>query len=177
MIFQRAVEDASLQRASLQFQRGEWQAALDSLEPLRARPLLSGLTRRRAAELYFRLGEDQKAHRLLVGQKFHPEDPADERLKALAAHCQRAEALIRQADQAKSPEQRYRLTRRAQQELPQAPHVLQRLVKEELALLLRQPESEAASRFETDYTQLRVAAPKLAAQVRTEAEALAGEVR
>lgn len=177
MVSQRAVEEGALRRATSHFQRGEWQATLDALEPLRIRPLLSGVTRRQAAELYFRLGEDQKAHRILIGQKFHADDPADTHLKSLATKCQSAETLIRQADQSQNLRQRYELTRRAQAELPEAPRVLQRVVQAELALMLRDPKSEAATRFETDYTQLRVAAPQLANQVRSQAEAMAGEVR
>lgn len=177
MVAQRAAETGPLRRANAHLQRGEWYAALASLEPLRSRPLLSGLARRQAAELYLRLGEDQKGHQLLIGQKFHPNDPADARLKALATRCQRAEALIRQANQTKSLEQRYELTRQAQDEMPESPRVLQQLVRVELALMLKDPKSAAGSRFEPDYTQLRLAAPPLADQVRTEAEAMAGEVR
>jgi hypothetical protein len=174
---QRNAEEGVLRRATAQFQHGEWQAATATLEPLHRRSLLSVPARRRAAELYFRLGEDQKGHRLLLGLKFQANDPTDARLKEWVVRSQRAEALIRRANGMKSPLQRFELTKQAHDELPEAPHVLQRLVREELALMLKDPKSEAASRFEEDYTQLRLAAPQLATEVRSEAEALAGEVR
>ncbi|HTE20124.1 MAG TPA: hypothetical protein VK689_17305, partial [Armatimonadota bacterium] len=65
----RAGEDALLGRARAQMARGELEAVDASLEPLRRRPLLSGEGRRGAAELYLRLGDDHKAHTLLLGQR------------------------------------------------------------------------------------------------------------
>lgn len=174
---QRNAEEGVLRQAMAQFRRGEWQAASATLEPLHRRSLLSGPTRRQAAELYFRLGDDQKGHRLLLGLKFQPNDAADTRLKEWVVRSQRAEALIRRANGTKNPNQRFELTKQAHDELPEAPHVLQRLVREELALMLKDQKSEAAARFEEDYTQLRLAAPQLASEVRSEAEALVGEVR
>src|SRR5205814_9730533 len=110
----------------------EPEAALATLTPLSRRLFLSREARRRAAGLYFRLGADQEAHALLLGQPFNERDPEDLRLREWSGRCQRAAALLRRAGQSADPAERVRLARAAHAGLPDAPGVLQWLVHEEL---------------------------------------------
>ena len=164
----RAGEDALLGRARAQMARGELEAVGATLEPLRRRPLLSGEGRRGAAELYLRLGEDHKAHSLLVGQRPDPRDPRDRRLQELSARCQRAAALLHRADRSRDPEERVLLARAAYRELPEAPRVLQRVVMEELLAVAktRDPGHNAAG--QQAYAELKQKAPGLAAELKRE---------
>lgn len=176
LVLWRSGEDALVARAAAQLRAGEWEASLATLQTLRRRPLLSSEGRRRGAELFFRLGEDQDGHTLLKGQRFDEKDPEDRRLKELTSRNLRAARLLEQAERARDPEDRLRLVRSAQIELPEAPRVLQRVVLEELAdVTAARSEAEAQKRVEEyleDYAELRRKAPSLAAAVKERHEEL-----
>lgn len=174
---QRSAEAKVLSTVAAQMERGQWETARETLAALRSRRFLSGNARRLAAGFYFRLGEDRSGHELLGAAQFDPDNPEDVRLRELAARCQRAAALVARAEKASSPAGRLKLLREAQVELPESPLLLQRIVREELAEMVGATKSDPAAmaRFEEDYTQLRIAAPKLAAELRKEAAALAGK--
>lgn len=175
---QRAAEEKVLSRAAAQMEQGRWEAARTTLNELRSRRFLSGSARHQGAALYFRLGEDRTAHTLLGPTRFDASDPRDVRLRDLAARCQRASALVKKSETATQPQDRLRLLREAQDELPESPHLLQRVVREELSAMLNGEETDPqeTARFEEDYTQLRIAAPELAAEVRSEITALTGRM-
>jgi hypothetical protein len=177
MVQQQRFEDGVLARTEAGLSDGKWEAALAAFEPLASRRFLSSSARRRGAAVAFRLGEDRTGHRLLRGQRFDSKDPADARLSDLANRSLRAAALMRKADEAKSPSERVRLLRQAREELPESPRLLQRTAREELVLSVRDAKSPAGVWFEEDYMQLRLAAPKLAAELQREAQSMAGEVR
>jgi hypothetical protein len=164
----RATADSVIARAASHLERGEAEAASDALGSLPVRVLLSRDARRRAAALFFRLGEDRKGHALLLGEKLSERDPEDRHLRELSAHCRRAAAVLQQADRSSDPQERLRLARSAQAELPDSPQVLRRVVQEELVLMVRRPGGEPSSAFERDYTALRVKAPRLAAALKRE---------
>ena len=177
MVGQQQAEDAILVHTETALANGRWEEALTALEPLAGRRLLSSNARRRGAEAAFRLGEDRLGHRLLRGQRFDPKDPGDVRVGDLANRSRRAAGLMQRAEAAKDPAERVKLLRQAREELPESPRLLQRTAREELVLSVRTEKSPAGSWFEEDYMQLRLAAPKLAAELQREAQLLAGEVR
>ena len=177
MVGQQQAEEAILTRTEAALAEGKWEAAVTALEPLGNRRLLSSNARRRGAEAAFRLGEDRLGHRLLRGQRFDPKDSGDVRVGDLANRSRRAAGLMQRAEAAKEPAERVRLLRQARKELPESPRLLQRTAREELVLSVRNEKSPAGSWFEEDYMQLRLAAPKLAAELQREAQSMAGEVR
>ncbi|HEU4752530.1 MAG TPA: hypothetical protein VFU47_05425 [Armatimonadota bacterium] len=170
----RYAEDALLRGASAQVESGDLEAALRTLEPLKRQRFLSREGRRRAAALYFRLGEDKSGHALLAGIPFHEGDPEDARLRALAARCQRAASLLKKADAAASPRERLRLTRAARDELPDAPDVLLRVAEAELQAMLHSNDPAQSQAFEEAYTELRRKAPARAAELRRRVQQAVG---
>lgn len=176
----RSGEDLLLSRATQQFQADQWEASLNHLGALQKRPLLSSSGRRKAAELFFRMGEDQHGHALLRGQRFDEKDPEDQALRELTGRCLQAARLLEKADRAKNPVERLRHARAAHQEVPDAPRLLQRVVLEELAALTRarspKEAAELSEAYVQDYAVLRQNAPTLAAEVRRQHEALQGRV-
>jgi len=170
-------EGRVLAAATSELRSGRTEAALDSLDRLWGRRLLSAAARRRAAELYLRLGEDRKAHTFLAGQRPEKDHPADRRLQELSARCQQASHLLARADRSRSPRERVRLLREARLLLPDSPGVLQRLVQEELLLFTRSSDPEDEARFSEAYTELARAAPRRAAEVKRRAQEMlrAGE--
>jgi hypothetical protein len=174
----RYAEDVTLARAAGQLSEGRSEAALHTLAPLKTQRLLSREARRRAAELYFRLGEDKTAHTLLRGVPFREGDPDDKRLRELSARCQTAASLMKRADSGRSPAERVRLVRAAQDELPDAPGVLKRVAEAELQAFIQAKPPASSRSFEEAYAELRDRAPSLAAEVKRQAEqALAREER
>jgi hypothetical protein len=164
----RTAEIRLLDRARAQLDGGDWEAALASLEPLSRRLLLSREARRKGAELLFRLGEDQKAHRLLGPEPFNKRIPEDLLLRERSIACQRAAHFLRKADQSRDPAERVRFTRIAHVELPESPRVLQRLVREELLAMAETGDREYSAGFEKDYAELRRKAPRMADQLKQE---------
>lgn len=176
----QSAEQGLVNRATAQFQAGEWEASLNSLATLQTRPLLSSAGRRRAAELFLRMGEDAHGHALLKGQRFDEQDPEDQKLRELTSRCVRAARLVEKADKSRDPAQRLEYLRAAQLELPDAPRLLQRVTLEELGALTRarSPEeaAELSDAYLQDYAALRQKAPTLAAEVRRRHEALQARV-
>jgi hypothetical protein len=158
----RAQEEGALRQSAARLERGELEGALAALEPLLHRPLLSGGTRRQAAELYLRLGEDSRARDLLRGQRFDAKSADDTRLRDRIDRCRRASELLEQASHTVEPAERVRLVAEARQAVPESPRVLQRLVQEELLAMTRSPAPEASQAFEEGYRELRRKAPGLA---------------
>jgi len=166
LVGSRWAEDRVLSTASANLNLGRWEPALSTLELLRGRKALSPEARRRTAELYFRLGEDSKAHQVLGGMAFDEKSTADQRLRELAGRNQRAASLLRRIDKTTDPIQRLKLARKAQQEVPESAGILQRVVQEELMVLSRGLDSEIAEAFDRDYTDLRAHAPSKADELK-----------
>jgi hypothetical protein len=169
----RQVEEAALSRAQAHFDRRELEAALEALQPFAERELRSSSGRRRAALLFFQLGEDRQAHRMLLLQRPEEKSTEDKLLQEWAARCQRAQNLANKADKLKDAKdfpQRRDLIEAALAETPDAPKLLQRLVEEDLLLMSVSKSDTASEQFSRDYLELRTKAPKLAAQVREGAE-------
>lgn len=162
----RWAEDRVLAAAQQRLESGQWEAALDALAPLQGRRALSREARRRAAEVYFRLGEDRKAHELLVGVPYREDSADDRRLRDLAARNQRAAKLLEQADRSRDPRKRLQLARQAREQLPEAPPILQRVIQEELMVMSRGASAEVSEEFSRDYTDLRAHAPRAADELK-----------
>jgi hypothetical protein len=173
MVGWQSGEDAILQRAAATLERGQPEQALIDLKPLLRRPLLSSSARRRGAALYFRMGQDGRAHTLLRGQRYDGKDAADVELRTLAERCLKAGKALKAADRSNDAMERLRLVRSAQVELPDSPLVLQRVVLEELGALTLAPTPAEAERmteeFLQDYQALRMRAPSLADEVKRKA--------
>jgi len=168
----RTAEESVLRRASAQLEHGSLERALQIVEPLRQNRFLSPGGRRRAAALLFQLGKDREAHGMLRGLKFHSGDPGDMRLRTLSARCQQAAIFLKRADAARDPAERLRWVGQAREELPDAPNVLQRLVKEEVLAMTRGNDPAAEAAFEQDYADLRRRAPAHADAVQREVREL-----
>jgi hypothetical protein len=162
----RQFEEATLIRAQQYFDRRELEAALEALQPFTQREMRSSDARRRAALLFFRLGEDQQAHRLLLLQRPDEKSEEDKTLQEWAARCQRAQNLLNKADKLKDPQARRDQVEAALTESPDAPKLLQRLVEEDLILMSMSKDKAASDQFARDYLELRTKAPKLAKQVK-----------
>jgi hypothetical protein len=169
----REVEETALARAQQHFDRRELEAALEALQPFTRREMRSSGGRRRAALLFFQLGEDRQAHRLLLLQRPDEKSQEDKTLQEWAARCQRAQNYANMADKLKASknfQQRRDLIEAALAETPDAPKLLQRLVEEDLMLMSVSKDPAGAEQFERDYLELRTKAPGLAAQVKEGAE-------
>ena len=163
-------EEAVLQRSQRHFERRELEAALEALQPFTERRQLSESARRRAALLFFQLGEDQQAHRMLLLERPQAKDEADRELQAWAARCQRAQNLVKKADKLTDFRRRRAIIEAALSETPDAPKLLQRLVEEDLMLMTVSKDEVVTEQFQRDYLELRTKAPKLAAKVKEGAE-------
>jgi hypothetical protein len=166
----RWAEDTLLRRAAAQVEQGRLETALETLAPLKRQRLLSREARRRAAALYFRLGEDRTAHTLLRGIPFNSGDPEDQRLRALSARCQRAAALVKRLDRSRDLSERVALIDQARDEVPDNPELLRRQVEELLQAMLQSQSPAREQAFTEAYTELRRKAPGLAASVKERAE-------
>jgi hypothetical protein len=167
----RIAEDAVLNQAQARLDAGHWEDAADSLARFHTGRALSSEGRRRAALLYFRLGEDHKAHELLARVPFRKEDSEDQRLREWSARNQRAAALLQKADSAPDPGKRLELLQKAREEVPEAPGILERVVQVELMVMARTPKAVDEA-FQRDYTELRTTAPRRAAELRRKVEDL-----
>ena len=163
---------ARLDRAEARLRAGAWEAALDELSPISSAGFLSLANQRRAATLLLRMGEDQQAYRLLAARPLRWNEPDDMVARDLAARCYTASVLRRQSEELREPAERLRLARSAREALPEAPRVLEWVVREELLAMTRGMKTEEKA-FERDYALLRRAAPRLADAVKEKvAEAL-----
>ena len=164
-----------LDRAEARLRASEWEAALAELKPITQARFLSMPTQRRAATLLLRLGEDQQAYTLLAARPLRPNDSADATARELAARCYTASVLRRQADASPNVRERLRLARAARQALPEAPRVLEWVVRMEVMAMAGGVKEEEPA-FERDYAVLRHGAPVLADSVKQAvAEALRGQ--
>lgn len=164
-----------LDRAEAQLQDAKWEAALAALQPVTQTPFLSLTNQRRAATLLFRLGEDQQAYTLLAARPLRPNDPADATARDLAARCYTSSVLRRQADTSRDSATRLRLARAARKALPEAPRVLEWVVREEVLAMVGGANEEQA--FERDYATLRLGAPVLADRVKQAVAAAQAQTR
>lgn len=144
----------------------QWEASGNALGGLDGRRFVSRRARWDAAELYFRLGEDRKAHQMLAGIPFHEGDARDREMRELSSRNLRASSLLSQAETAPDVLGRLRLIRKARNEVPESPAILARLVQEELLAITHGGETEEQGAFESDYTLLRRAAPRAAAELK-----------
>jgi hypothetical protein len=167
----RLAEERVLARASEHLAAGHLDAAMASLSPLKGRRFLSREAARRAASLYFRLGEDHTAHSFLRGQPFSETDPEDIRLRELSARCQRATSLLKQAEESPDPLESARLAREALRELPDSPRVLQWVAREEMLAMAATGDPAREKEFERAYTELRRRAPSFADALKREVDA------
>jgi hypothetical protein len=170
----RAGEESLLDAAAAHLRQGQPEAALGPLARLRDRRFLFVSTRRRAAVLYFRLGEDKEALRMLAGQKFDADDPNDLQLRQLSSKCLRAGKLLRQADGSRDPAERVTLVRKAVEEVPDSPRLLERAVQEELLAMTVPNGPDVDQEFSEDYAALRRKAPGLAKQLGLRVRGLMG---
>jgi hypothetical protein len=168
MVSARAGEGRIIQAAQARLDRGESEAALGALEPLWRRPLPSRASRRRAAEIYFRLGEDKKGLAMLADQPFSDRNAGDAHLRALSARCQRAALLVSEASGSKDSAARLRLFRAAAEEVPESPRVLHYLVREEWLASAFGDDPAVDRAFRDDYLQLRQMAPRLSDALQAE---------
>lgn len=169
----RGFEESVLARAQQHFQRRELEAALEALQPFTDRRMVSSPARRRAALLFFQLGEDRQAHRMLLLQRPDDKSEDDRTLQEWSARCQRAQNHLNQADKLKDPQLRREHVEAALAETPDAPGLIRRLVEEDLVLMSVSGGAAgkaAAEQFARDYMELRSKAPKLAAAVKAGAE-------
>ncbi len=161
----RQAEDAALARAQRHFERRELEAALEALQPFTERRMLSTGARRRAALLFFQLGDDRQGHRMLLLQKPNSRSAEDLELKTWAERCQAAGEFLAQADKLKQPRLRREMVDAAVAQVPNSPRLLQRRVLEDLLVMTSEKGPEAGERFVEDYRELRAVAPKLAKEV------------
>lgn len=175
MVAWRGGEDAILRAARGELERKNLDRAAAILEPIRKRPLLSAEGKRQAAAMFFQLGEDHKAHTLLVGQRFVGEDAEDRNLKELSARSQRVALLFQKAQRLKDPQEEFRLAQEARKELPDSPRVLQWVVLAGVhaQASARNPRQagELEQEYLTAYAELRDKAPNTAAETRKQLEA------
>jgi hypothetical protein len=171
----RGGEDSLLATASARLEAGELEPALAVLQRLESRRILSPSARRSGALMLFRLGEDRRAHDLLLGIQFREDSSEDVRLQEWSARCQRASALFVRLETETDPDQRVDLARQAVLELPDAPGVLQRAAQESLLAMVHTGSPEHAEAFEQDYLELRRKAPSLAAELQERLQGLAAE--
>jgi hypothetical protein len=156
---------ARLDRAEARLNAGAWEAALAELAPISRTGFLSLSNQRRAATLLLRMGEDQQAYRLLAARPLRRNDPEDAVARDLAARCYSSSVLRRQSEKLRDPRERLRLARSAREALPEAPRVLEWVVREELLAMTRGIKTEEKA-FERDYALLRRHAPTLADAVK-----------